>query len=419
MNKNNIETLFIGTELLLGSTLNTNSQWISRELASIGLNHYRQSVIGDNFSRLEEIIIEASTRCRVLITTGGLGPTPDDITIESISNAFNTPIKHNEDVWQEIKLKFNSTKNDISNNNMKQAKFPLGAEIIKNPIGTAPGIIFNPKNDFTIITLPGVPEEMKVMWNQTVYKWLCKNININELFISKTLNFSGISESSLAEIIGDLFQNKNPTIAPYASLEDVKIRLTANANTKIEGEKLILPFEKKIKEKLGEKLYGTNEQTLPSVVIDLLRNNNETISTAESCTGGGIGLEIAKVSGASKVYSGSIAAYKNSIKEKVLGVPKNIISKYGAVSEEVVEFMAEGVKEKFDTTWSIATSGIAGPEGGSEEKPVGLVYFCVTGPFGRKTFRHIYNSSRGRNAIQRLSIFKALDIVRLFLLERS
>tara|TARA_Y100001968_G_scaffold70627_3_gene61803 strand:+ start:3706 stop:5001 length:1296 start_codon:yes stop_codon:yes gene_type:complete len=414
-----VEILCIGTELLLGNILNSNAKWLAEELASIGLAHYRQTVIGDNFSRLRNVVLEASERSRILITTGGLGPTPDDLTTETIANAFNQPLLERNDIWENIQKKLNTQRCSLASNNRKQAFLPIEAEEIPNPSGTAPGMIWSPKQGFTIMTFPGVPSEMKNMWTQSAIPWLRKNGGTKKTFLSKTLHFANIPESKLAEELNDLMKNTNPTIAPYASLGEVKLRITAKSQNIREAENLIIPIENEIRKRTGLKCFGSNEDSLASVVLELLKKRGESLAVAESCTGGGIGAALTAIPGSSDVFRGGIIAYENSIKTKLLQVPENLLTRYGAVSKQVVEAMAQGVRQTMQTDWSIAVSGLAGPSGGNKSKPIGLVQFCIAGPTSIYSGPEFFSPYSGRLGIQKLSVLKALDKLRLFLLNKS
>ena len=418
-NINSVEIICIGTELLLGNILNRNACWLAKELAKLGIPHYRQTVIGDNFNRLKELLIESSRRSKIIITTGGLGPTKDDLTTETIAAAFNKSLEERGEVWVDIKTKFSQRNLVPSKINKKQALLPVGAEIIKNKTGTAPGMIFKPHSDLTILTFPGVPSELHEMWANSAVPWFINNQKVKGTFFSKTLLFSGISESSLAEQTADLLNNKNPTVAPYASIGNVKLRITANAKDITHAKQIIAPVEKELRKRAGLKCFGEGEDSLASVVIDLLKDREETLSVAESCTGGGIGAKITTIPGASDVFLGGIIAYNNEIKTNILGVDSNLIEDFGAVSKQVVEAMAIKVREKMQTNWSIAISGIAGPNGGTPEKPVGLVHFCIAGPLGLKSSFENFNSYQSRESIQQLSVLKTLDQLRLLLLANS
>ncbi len=417
--KNCVEILCIGTELLLGDIINSNARWIARELAVLGLPHYRQTVVGDNIDRLKQSVLESAERSRILITTGGLGPTPDDLTIEAIASAFKAPLQEKKKVWLDIQEKTLCIEQPRALSNRKQALLPIQAEIIPNPSGTAPGMIWQPIEGFTILSFPGVPSELKEMWKESALPWLKKNGGSKQTLVSRVLKISGIPESILAEKIEDLLNQQNPTIAPYANLGEVKLRLTARSNSCIEGEKLLVPLEKELLHRIGLKCYGSGDETLSSVVIELLRKRQETFAVAESCTGGGIGSAVTSLAGASDVFLGGVIAYSNAVKEKVLGVQPELIKKYGAVSEQVVEAMAIGARNKLNADWVIAISGLAGPDGGTELKPVGTVHIAIAGPQGCKSILKKYGSHRQRTEIQKLSVLCGLDQLRLLLLSRS
>ena len=411
--KKSVEVLSIGTELLLGNIVNTNSQWIAEQLAILGIPHFRQTVVGDNPERLKEAILEASKRSEILITTGGLGPTPDDITTEILADTFNTPMEQRNDILIDLKNKLKNKYSKLSESQKKQSFFPKGAKIINNYSGTAPGIIWSPKDHFTILTFPGVPSELKEMWNKEAAQWFIDNNFSNKVISSKVLLFAGISESLLADKIPHLLNVKNPTVATYASAGEVKVRITASGDNLEETNKLIKPIEKELIQITGLKCFGKDNETLEELIYKLLLKRKETIAVAESCTGGGIGSKLTRIPGSSKIFHGGVIAYNNSIKERILDVPEEIINTYGAVSKQVVESMAKGVQKKFKVNWAISVSGIAGPTGGNKSKPVGLVNFCIKGPNTLITWEERFGSNKTREDIQKLSVLNALDRLRL------
>ncbi len=407
------EILCIGSEILLGNIVNTNSQWIAEQLAILGIPHFRQTVIGDNAARLKEAILESSNRSQILITTGGLGPTPDDITTKIIADAFNTPLEQRNDILIDLKNKIKNKDSKLSESQKKQSLVPKGAKIINNHSGTAPGIIWTPKDNFTILTFPGVPSELKEMWIKEASNWLINNNFSKKIISSKVLHFAGISESSLADKIPHLLKANNPSVATYASTGEVKIRITAKGDSLEETNRSIKPIEKELTKLTGLKCFGVDNTTLEEVVIKLLLSRKETIAVAESCTGGGIGSKLTKIPGSSKIFYGGVIAYNNSIKHDILEVPEEIINTHGAVSKKVVEAMAKGVQKKFKSNWAISVSGIAGPTGGSKLKPVGLVNFCIKGPKTLITWEERFGSNKTREDIQKLSVLNALDRLRL------
>ena len=417
-NSKGVEILSIGTELLLGNIINTNAQWISEQLSQLGLNHFRQSTVGDNCDRIIKVIQEISKRSNLLITTGGLGPTPDDLTNEAIAKSFNVSLYERPYLWDEIKQKLSNSKlQDESSSLRKQCFFPKNAQIINNPRGTAPGMIWEPIKGFTILTFPGVPSEMKTMWEETAYKFIKDKFSDNYSFFSNTLKFAGIGESSIAEKIKDLLNLKNPTVASYANLGEVKLRITARAKNDQEAKNIIKPVKEKLNKEFSKFIFGENHDTLPSVLIKELAKRNETIVFAESCTGGLLSSSITSISGSSQVFQGSIVSYSNELKNSLLNISEEKLSKYGAVSQEVCETMAINVKGKLGADWAIAISGIAGPDGGSQDKPVGLVYVSIAGPNNHITnIKKIFNSTRDRIEIQTLSVNLCLNSLRLILL---
>ena len=413
------EILCIGSELLLGNIINSNAKWLAEQLAILGIPHFRQTVIGDNTNRLKEAILEASNRSEVLITTGGLGPTKDDITTQVIAEAFNTPLEERSEILIDLKNKLENKYTKLSESQKKQSLIPKGSKIINNYSGTAPGIIWSPKNGFTILTFPGVPSELKEMWGREAKKWLINNNYSKEIIASKVLHFAGISESSLADKIPHLLKKNNPTVATYASTGEVKIRITAKGKDLDETNRIIEPIEKELTQLTGIKCFGIDDETIEELILKLLLKRKETIAVAESCTGGGIGSKLTKIPGSSRIFNGGIIAYNNSIKQDLLDIPEEIINKYGAVSKQVVELMAKSVQKKFKVNWAISVSGIAGPTGGSELKPIGLVNFCIKGPKTLVTWEENFGSNKTREDIQKLSVLNALDRLRLSILMES
>ena len=420
-NSKGVEILSIGTELLLGNIVNTNAQWISEELSKLGLNHFRQSTVGDNSTRICKLIKEISSRSNLLITTGGLGPTPDDLTTEAIAKSFNANLFAREYLWDEIKLKISQSNSNLNNSSLKkQCYFPKDAQIINNPRGTAPGMIWQPIEGFTILTFPGVPSELKAMWEETAVDFIKNNFSDGYIFFSNILKFAGIGESTVSEKIDNLLKLKNPTVAPYANLGEVKLRITARAKNELEARNIIKPVKQELQKEFSKFIFGENDDNLQSILIKELLKRKESLVFAESCTGGLLSSSITSIAGSSQVFKGSIISYSNELKQSLLNVPEDLIKKYGAVSEEVAEAMAINAKEKLKSDWSIAISGIAGPDGGSKEKPVGLVYISIAGPNDHITkIKKIFNPTRNRIEIQTLSVNVCLNSLRLILLSNS
>jgi nicotinamide-nucleotide amidase len=411
------EILCIGTELLLGNITNGNARWIAEQLAALGIPHHRQLVVGDNRDRLIAELQAAAQRCRVLITTGGLGPTPDDLTTEAIAAAFGAPLVEHPQVWAEIQARLAARGRPCAASNRRQAFLPEGAALLPNPTGTAPGMIWSPRPDFTILTFPGVPSEMRAMWEATAAPWLRAAGLAEGVFASRMLHFWGVGESNLAEQMADLLEGTNPTAAPYAGSGEVKLRITARAATAEAAVQLLEPVEAEIRARTGALCFGVDEASLASVVLEQLRSRGQTLAVAESCTGGGLGASLAAVPGASDVLLGGVIAYANSVKQGLLGVPAALLEAHGAVSDAVARAMAEGARRATGADWALAITGVAGPGGGSAEKPVGLVHIAVAGPAGCSSEGMRFGASRGRSWIQTLAAGEALNRLRLALLE--
>jgi nicotinamide-nucleotide amidase len=411
------EVLCIGTELLLGNITNGNARWLAEQLASLGIAHHRQEVVGDNRERLIAAVRAAAGRCRVLITTGGLGPTPDDLTTEAIAAAFDTPLVEHAAIWDDIQTKLSARGRPIAASNRKQALLPAGAQVLPNPAGTAPGMIWSPRPGFTVLTFPGVPSELHAMWQATAVPWLRQSRLAEGVFASRLLRFWGVGESNLAEQMDDLLAGTNPTVAPYAGAGEVKLRLTARAADQAAAEALLAPVEAQIRSRTGNLCYGVDDDSLASVVLAALRQRGQTLAVAESCTGGGLGAALAAVPGASDVFLGGVIAYANSVKQQLLGVPADTLAVHGAVSDPVALAMAAGARRVTGADWAIAVTGIAGPGGGSADKPVGLVHIAMAGPQGAVSEAVRLGASRGRGWIQTLTVGEALNRLRLALLK--
>jgi nicotinamide-nucleotide amidase len=410
------EILCVGSELLLGNITNGNARWLAEQLAALGIPHHRQLVVGDNRERLIGAVREAAGRCRLLITTGGLGPTPDDLTTEAIAAAFATPLAERPEVWTDIQAKLEARGRPVTPSLRRQALLPVGSELLPNATGSAPGMIWSPKPGFTILTFPGVPSEMRAMWQATAVPWLQGSGLAEGVFGSRMLRFWGVTESALAEQVADLLEGVNPTVAPYAGAGEVKLRLTARATSTAEAEALLAPVEAEIRARAGMACFGSDDDSLGSVVLKQLRRRGQSLAVAESCTGGGVGAALAAVPGASDVFLGGVIAYANAVKQQLLEVPAGILQTCGAVSDPVAQAMAQGVRRATGADWAIAVTGIAGPGGGSADKPVGLVHIAIAGPDGCGSEGLRFGVSRSRSWIQALSVGEALNRLRLKLL---
>jgi nicotinamide-nucleotide amidase len=410
------EVICIGTEMLLGEILNSNAQYLAQELALLGIPHYYQTVVGDNIPRIHQVIELAASRSQVLIFTGGLGPTPDDLTTEAIAQFFQTPLVEKPEIIEDITRKFARMGRTMSPSNRKQALIPEGADILPNPTGSAPGMIWQPRPNLTILTFPGVPREMQVMWRETAVPHLRSLGWGAQTIHSQTLRCWGVGESVMAEKVAPLLELANPTVAPYAGKGESRLRVSAKATTEAEALALIEPVAQQIREILGQDCYGSDDDTLASVTGALLKAAGQTLAVAESCTGGGLGQLLTTVPGSSAYFWGGVISYDNQVKIKMLGVDAVDLERLGAVSAEVACQMAAGVRDRLGTDWGLSITGIAGPDGGSEEKPVGLVYIGLASATGVEAVRSLFGA-RDREFIRYLSACRALDLLRRRLLE--
>lgn len=403
------EIISVGTEILLGDIVNTNTQFLAKELASIGIEVYRQEVVGDNQDRLLGILEEALNRSDMVITTGGLGPTNDDLTKETACKFFNMDLELHQESLKALEEYFFKMGRKITESNYKQVYFPKEAIVLPNPNGTAPGAILE-KNNKYIVILPGPPKEMKPMYLNHVKPYLIKKGD--GIIESKVVRVLGIGESMAAEKLKNFIENGvNPTVAPYAKEEDVIFRITAKAESQKEALKLIEPVKNQIEEILGQDVYGEGEETTIEMVVgDLLIKNNLKISTAESCTGGMIASRLVSVSGISDVFLEGAVTYANEAKVRTLNVKEETLKKYGAVSEETAREMAEGMAKRTGSDIAVVTTGIAGPGGGTEEKPVGLVYIGLYYKDEVYVYKNVFNGNRQK--VRTKATVTALDMVR-------
>ena len=412
------EIICVGTELLLGEILNSNVQFLAQELAQLGIPHYYQTVVGDNLQRIHQVMETALQRASILIFTGGLGPTTDDLTTEAIAAFFKTPLQERPEVIADITEKFSKIGRTMAANNRKQALLPQGADILANPTGTAPGLIWQPQPGITLLTFPGVPSEMKRMWQETAIPYLKSQGWGQTSIYSQVLRFRGVGESTLAEKVAPFFELQNPTVAPYAGLGEVRLRISSRASSEGEALAAIAPIAAQIQAIAGWDYFGKDDDTLGSVVGEKLRQKGQTVSVAESCTGGGLGAMLTEVAGSSDYFWGGVIAYDNRVKVSFLGVNPQDLAQYGAVSSLVAEQMALGVKTRLGTDWGISITGIAGPGGGSEQKPVGLVYIGLATPDGTVISQeHRFGAIRGREAVRYLGACTALDQLRRQLIQ--
>ena len=386
------EIITVGTEILLGDILNTNTHYLSNELANMGVDVYYQITVGDNEKRLLNQLEESFKRSDLVILTGGLGPTEDDITKEVCAKYFGLEMEFNKDSWDKIIEIHNKMGIIPTENNKKQAYFPVNSIIIPNNHGTAPGCIME-KDNKTIIVMPGPPREMKPMFDDFVKPFLQKDSE--DILKSKVLRIIGVGESKVENDLLDLIDTQiNPTIATYAKDGECTVRITAKCKNIEQAEKLISPVCEEIKSRFKEAVYGEDETTIEDEVAKLLVKHNLTIAVAESCTGGMVSSSLINYPGISSVFMEGCVTYSNEAKMMSLNVKEETLKSVGAVSEQCAKEMAQGVATRHNTKIGLSTTGIAGPEGGSEEKPVGLVYMGIK--INDKTIvkRYIFNGDR-------------------------
>ncbi len=402
------EILAVGTELLMGQIANTNAQYISSKLPDVGVGVYYHSVVGDNPDRLEESLKLALKRCDVVITTGGLGPTQDDLTKETIAHVFGKKLVLDDESFVDLKNYFSKIGRQMTLNNEKQAYMPEDCIILKNNNGTAPGCIIE-DGDKVVVMLPGPPVEMKPMFNDYVMPYFKKKSTFS--IESKFLRVFGIGESAMETLILDLIDGQtNPTIATYAKLGEVTLRVSAKVKAGEDANLILKPVIDEIKKRTGACLYSDTDQTLDAVVANLLLDKNITIATAESCTGGLISETLTNIPGISKVYIGGAVTYSNESKAELLGVKEQTLQKYGAVSRETAAEMAQGIRSRLKTDMGVSVTGIAGPDGGTLEKPVGLVYVGLASEKG--TITKELRLTGNRNKIRTITALNVFDMIR-------
>ncbi len=402
------EILSIGTELLLGQITDTNAVYLAQQLAALGIPLFFMDTVGDNRDRLQHTLALACSRSELIICTGGLGPTEDDITAAGIAEAFDAPLAMHGEARTQVEAVFRKRGFQFSEKQLKQAMIPHGALVVPNPVGTAPGFLLE-KDGRIVIALPGPPIEMQPMWEETVAPFLARRSGA--VILSRTLRFCGIGESTLETLLHEIIAAQtNPTVAPYAKLGEVHIRVTARAATPEEAQRLIAPVEAEIRARAASYLYGIDDDTLEMVVGRLLHAQNATLAVAESCTGGLLGGRLTAVAGSSAYFAGGVIAYSNAVKQALLGVSRATLDAHGAVSEPTACAMAEGIMRALGTSVGVSITGIAGPGGGSDEKPVGLVYIGLAGA-GRPTRVTRYQYTGGRQAVRARAVQDALVLL--------
>ncbi|MBR7794797.1 competence/damage-inducible protein A [Agaribacter marinus] len=403
------EIIAVGTELLLGQIANTNAQWLSQQLAQYGVNIYNHVVVGDNLRRVEETFRQAHLRSDIILVTGGLGPTEDDLTREAFQALSNLSMVEHKPSMDKIQAYFHKQDVEMTPNNRKQARVFETADVWKNSVGMAPGMMVTFEGRKWIF-LPGVPREMKSLAIEHVFPTIQQMVSQHEIIKSVVLKFIGIGESKLEHELRDMIQAQtNPTIAPLAQDDGIVIRLTANGESEQQVDELLDKTKSKILNLVGHYFYGVNQATLEGEIVELLRKDSKQLATAESLTGGLFSGKLSSVPGVSDVFRGGIVSYNNEVKQNVLGVPPQVIEEYGAISKECALAMAKNAATKLNASIGIGFTGVAGPSE-TEGKPVGTVYIAIYDQAGH-TIREKCQFQGDRNTIRRRTVQKGLELL--------
>lgn len=403
------ELIAVGTELLLGNIANTDAQMLSEGLSQLGINVYYHTVVGDNPQRVRQAVEIARQRADILITTGGLGPTCDDLTKVAVARAFGKELVFHEETAQRIRDRFAAMGRPLTENNYQQAMVPQGATVLPNDWGTAPGVAFQAEGTHVIL-LPGPPRECEQMFRHRVVPYLKQFAD--GVIVSRTVKTFGIGESAAEAQLRELMNAlHNPTLAPYAKPTGTELRITAHAATEAEALARIAPVEQQVKERLGDKVIGVDVSSLEEVCLALLKEQGLTVGTAESCTGGLIAKLLTDLPGSSAAFRGGIVSYTNEVKEGVLGVPRALLTEYGAVSPQVAEAMALGARKALGCDIALSATGVAGPDPDDRGNPIGLVYLGLAWAGGCQVVTY-QGGQVERERIRRQSAQTALDLLR-------
>jgi len=410
------EVISVGTEHLLGQINDTNAPYLCTVLAGLGIAVYFRTTVGDNAGRVQDVFRHALQRSDLILSTGGLGPTDDDLTVAAVAEALGLPLERNEEAWAHVQAFFRRRNRPLTSQQEKQAMLPRGARMIPNTRGSAPGVILE-HHGATLIFTPGVPREMKGMVEDHVIPYLrARGLAGSEVIRSRILRITGLGESAVEDRVRDLMRaSVNPTVAPYAHTGECHLRITARGP---EGdvERMLDQAEKALRARLGETVYAVGETALEEVVAEALSRGRVSIAVAESCTGGLVGQRLTRIPGASTYFDGGIVAYSNAAKQRWLEVPDALLAGHGAVSAETARAMAEAVRAQAHVDLGLATTGIAGPGGATPEKPVGLVYIALAHAEGTEVRELRFGTEPGREGVKYLASQAALDMIRLHLL---
>lgn len=404
----NAEIICIGTELLLGNIVNTDATDVAQTLSEMGISVYRYTAVGDNPERLAEVVQAAARRADLLITTGGLGPTLDDLSKQTVAAAFGKKLVHHPECEADIRAYFERLHRPMTPNNLLQAMLPEGCTVLKNDWGTAPGCVFDAEG-VKVIMLPGPPRECRAMLRYRVAPYL-KSLS-GQTIHSRYVHIFGMGESQVESLLHDLMeQSSNPTVAPYAKEGEVMLRITAAASSQTEAETMIEPVAAQIRTVLGPLIYTEEYDSLEQTCLNLLRQAGKTLASAESCTGGYIAKRMTDLPGSSAVFVGGVVAYTVPVKEQLLGVPAGLIERCGVVSVEVAAAMAEGVRARLGSSFGIGVTGLAGPDGDGSNRPVGLVYVALSN--GDNTWVRAIQQTGERERVRYIAGHHAFDMLR-------
>ncbi len=409
------ELIAVGTELLLGDVANTDAQIVSRGLSALGITVHRHTVVGDNPQRLTDALETARRRADIIITTGGLGPTYDDLTKQTICKAFGRELELHQDILEEIQTWFQTKMGKkMPENNVQQAMLPVGCTVFTNPVGTAPGCAFE-EGGVHVLMLPGPPFECQYMFENRAVSYLEKLTD--GVIVSHEIRIFGMGESSVEEALHEPMTTlTNPTLAPYAKTNECMVRATARAESREKAEELLQPLVAQVQEILGDVVYGVDVESLEEVVSALLLERGLTLSAAESCTGGLIAKRMTDLPGASRVFRGGVVSYTNGVKAGVLGVPETLLEEYGAVSEPVARAMAEGCRRICGSDLAVSVTGVAGPDMDERGNEVGTVYIALASGEGTVCQRLSCGKGRGRDRVRTAAAHHAFDLIRRTLL---
>ncbi len=410
------ELIFTGSELLLGQILNTHAQYLGERLAAAGIEVTLNTTVGDDGTRMRQVLGQAVQRCDLIIITGGLGPTTDDITAETVAGILGLPLVADPDSLVIIRELFHKRGQKMAQSNLKQAYFPAGSQILSNKVGTAPGALIE-KDKKIIIMLPGPPRELSVMFEESVWPFLLAKADPGSAVKYKIFKLTGISESAVQDLLEDLGGQGNPGIAYIAKPGEIQVRLSARSGKERQAEELLAELSRRVQPRIDKYIFACDDEMLEEMVGKLLLARGLSIGTAESCTGGLVAARLTEVPGSSAYFKGGVVSYSNEMKSDILGVSMSVLECFGAVSKETAMAMAQGVRERTGAEIGLATTGIAGPAGGTPAKPTGLVYISLAADDG--IFYREYRFPGFRSAVRQGTVNAALHMVKQYLVNKQ